>query len=65
MAKKTNKQLTDTVLADLETLKEHVEALEEVLGTDTFDEYDAGDAWDLCVQIEDLAVAIKKAVEVK
>lgn len=62
--KQSNKpEINDTVLADLEMLKETIEALNEVL--ENFDEYDASDVWDYCDQIEELAIEIKKGVETK
>lgn len=63
---KPKSKVTDEVLADLETLKDTIEALDEVLNREDFDnEYDAGDAWELCEQIEELTIVIKKAVEAK
>lgn len=62
--KQSNKpKINDTVLADLEMLKDTIEALNEVL--ENLDEYDASDVWNYCDQIEELAIEIKKGVETK
>jgi hypothetical protein len=55
----------DFVMQDLSMIQDTIEALTEVLEREDFDNYDAGDAYELCEQIEELAIAIKKGVEQK
>jgi gas vesicle protein len=56
--KKTQAKFADTVPHDLSTLKDTVEALDEVLHQNDED-FDPGEAEEYCDQIEELAKAIR------